>query len=143
MRTDSFNHNHSNSKDKHLVSEDNGSFNEQVKPTFEPRETEAKREEIKLQKKLSSSMSNKRRDPNKKYKRVLKRVKYDHRDSVSSYSSIESDYRTIADGVDGLNDDELPLMEIAEKDELSDRENSKEIEVGLPKHFDRKSLQAH
>ena len=136
----------STSKDKYLLSGNGDSYIEPVKPSFLPRETEAKREEIKLEKKKSNSMLKKRKDPNKRYKRILKRVKYDHRDSVSSHSSLESDYRTIADGIDTVNDEdeaELPLMEIAEKDELSDRENSKEFTAGLPRNMEQKSLNDH
>ena len=70
------------------------------------------KEELKNQKEKEEKVL----DPNKRYKRVLKRVKYEGRDSVSSHSSVESDYQSIND-----NESDRPGTICEEAMKISDK----------------------
>ena len=105
-----------------------------VNPEFRIRETKCREEEFKK----NVDSENKQIDPNKKYKRVLKRVKYDGRGSVSSFSSLQSDYKTVrSDEEDDRpsifdRDDVYKISEKSEVEENNSNEASAEKHAELP-----------
>ena len=123
--------------------EDNLKTAENYQPKFEMRESQAKHEEFKK----NLEKNGRPKDPAKRYKRVLKRVKYESRDSVSSYSSIESEYKTIHsdDDNDRPKTEYDPVMEVSEKSETSEKENyipESEQHAELPKRIEKHSVQS-
>ena len=108
-----------------------------VRPSFGLRNTQLKREEIKN----NLNKGAKKKDPEKKYKRILKRVKIDGRESMSSMSSLQSDYKTIrSDDEDRpsvfVGDEFLKISEKSENSENDDETYNKTTEpqqAQLPK----------